>query len=277
MLFLCAAFTFKLNEVMNERPVQVKFGYTPASVVLKTLSGEHRYALGQLLTMKVLIYYGSLLEQLKQGAEVRPEMEHMYHTLMKAVDLDPYNMDAYYFSQAAFTWDVGQIKAVNQMLEYGYQYRSWDWYMPFFLGFNHAYFLKNKKEAAYYMQQAARLSGSKLQAKLASRYFYEADQTKAGIVFLRQMLAGVTTEREKAIYNLRLNALESISELEQAVADYSSTYGDLPDNLSALIEAGIIDKIPEDPYGGCFFIDDKGKIRSTSHFSQLFMSKQNEQ
>ncbi|MDD2557434.1 MAG: hypothetical protein PHH87_03990 [Desulfuromonas sp.] len=253
--------------------MQIKLGYTPASTVLKTLSGEHRFALGQLLTMKVLIYYGGLLEQ--QG-RVRPEMEHMYHTLVKAVELDPYNMDAYYFAQAAFTWDLGQVKAVIKMLKYGYQFRSWDWYMPFFLGFNYAYFLKDKKEAAHYMQQAARLSGSELQTTLASRYFYEADQTDVGIMFLRQMLAGAVTESEKAIYTLRLKALIAVSELEQAVADYSASRGSFPDSLNLLVETKFLEKIPTDPYGGCFYINDKGKIHSTSNFSSIFMSKQNE-
>ena len=43
----------------------------------------------------------------------------MYKTLQTAAKFDPYNSDAYYFAQAAFTWEVGRAKEVNQMLDYG--------------------------------------------------------------------------------------------------------------------------------------------------------------
>jgi len=71
----------------------------------------------------------------------------MYNTLVTAVKLDPYNMDAYYFAQSAFTWEVGRVKEVNSVLEYGMKYRTWIG-SCFFVGFNEAYFLKNYAKAA---------------------------------------------------------------------------------------------------------------------------------
>lgn len=275
-LGLCAAVTVQLNQRLQQRPVQVKLGYTPHETALKTLSGEHRYSVGQLLTLKVIIYFGGLVEQWKQQVQIKPELQHMYRTLLKAVQLDPYNMDAYYFAQANFTWEVGQVEAVNSMLRYGMRHRDWDWYLPFFLGFNHAYFLKNPAKAAAYMQQAAKLSGSKLQAQLASRYFYEADRETAAITFLKQMLSQAGSRQEQQLYRLRLQALQRVKQLKAALEAYRQQQGQVPESLAALVQAGFLERIPPDPYGGRFYLDDQGKVRSSSRFSANYMEKQHE-
>ena len=117
-----------LKNQLDQRSVVVKLGYTPTAEVLKVAASDHRY---------------SLAGQQLQGKAIQPEYLNMYETLKTALKLDPYNMDAYYFAQSAFTWEVGHAKEVNSMLDYGMKYRDWDWYLPFFAGFNSAYFLKD--------------------------------------------------------------------------------------------------------------------------------------
>src|ERR1035437_4961022 len=50
------------------------------------------------------------------------------------------------------------------------KYRTWDWQLPFFAGFNSAFFLKDYAAAARYYQRAGELSGSDLSRLLAGRY-----------------------------------------------------------------------------------------------------------
>jgi hypothetical protein len=153
------------------------------------------------------------------------------------------------------------------MLDYGMKYRSWDWYLPFFAGFNEAYFLKNYTRAADYMRKAAELSGSSLYTTLSARFFFEAGETDLGILFLDGMIADAKDPAMKKTYQLRRDALVAARELEQAVNRYSVMFGRQPEQLPELVTAGLLAELPTDPYGGTFYLDEAGKIRSTSKFA----------
>ena len=191
----------------------------------------------------------------------------MYRTLQTAVQLDPYNEDAYYFTQAAFTWELGRIREVNQMLEYGMRFRTWDYWLPFYAGFNYAYFLKEYDRAATYMQRAAEISGNPLFTKLTARYFYESDQTAMGLSFLDTVIAKTNDPALKRTYQYRKDALLAVAQLEQAMQIFAREHRRQVETLNELVTSGIIEMMPEDPYGGEFYLDGDGRIRSSSQFA----------
>jgi len=259
--------TLHLADHLSNRPAVVKLGYTPTAEVLKIVSGDQRYSVAEFTVLKVLLYFGSLIEQWKQNLLVPPEYFNMYKTLEAAVKLDPYNMDAYYFAQAAFTWEIGRAKDVNAMLDYGMKYRTWDWYLPFFAGFNSAYFLKDYDKAGLYMRRAAEISGSPLFTNLAARYFYEAGRSDFGLVFLDEMIVRAKDPKVQAVYQLRKEALSAVRDLEAAVEVFRSRFQRPPRHLSELVVTGILAALPKDPYGGEFYLDPEGKVRSSSKFA----------
>jgi tetratricopeptide (TPR) repeat protein len=193
----------------------------------------------------------------------------MFKHIENAVKIDPYNMDAYYFSQAAFTWEVGHAKDVNKVLDYGMKYRTWDYWLPFYAGFNAAYFLKDYEAAAKYMQIAAELSKSTLYTQLAARYFHEAGNAGLGLMFLETMAKGAKEENIKRAYQLRIEAFKAVRQIEDTVSGFSAQYERLPETLAVLIDAGMLSKIPKDPYGGEFYLDETGKVRTSSGFSMM--------
>lgn len=254
---------------LKDRPVAVKLGYVPHPQLLRAVSGEHRCSVAGLEVLRVLFYYGTTVQKALEQVIVPPEYSNMYNALQGAVLLDPYNMDAYYFAQAIFIWERGQVEEVNRLLEIGMSKRTWDPSLPFYLGFNNAFFLKDYKKAAGYMQQAAEISGNPIYAGLASRYFYESEQTGLGLAFLDAM---IRSSRDKAVrksYELRRDALLAVQQLEAAVTSYRRRFKALPPTLAALVEKGIISKLPVDPYGGSFYLDAEGKVRTTSKFALL--------
>ncbi|OGR31004.1 MAG: hypothetical protein A2091_06585 [Desulfuromonadales bacterium GWD2_61_12] len=252
---------------LKDRPVVVKLGYSPHPQLLRAASGEHRPTVAALEVLRVLFYYGTTLQKAQEQVIVPPEYFNMYKALQGAVHLDPYNMDAYYFAQAAFTWELGRVAEVNHLLEIGMSKRTWDPSLPFYLGFNYAYFFKDYKKAACYMQRAAELSGNPLYAQLAARYFYESEQTVLGLAFLETMIQSSRDKAVRKAYEIRREALQAVQSLEAAVADYRLRFGTLPPTLAALVKAKILSKIPVDPYGGTFFLDAGGKVRTTSRFA----------
>lgn len=266
-IIILAAATAVQARWLAERPVAIKLGYTPAAEVQQLLAGEHRLALSELSVVKTLFYFGSLVEGWKNQVMLPPEYFNMYKTIETAVKLDPYNMDAYYFAQSAFTWEVGRARDVNALLDYGMRYRTEDWHLPYFAGFNAAFFLQEYDQAAQYMERAAQLSDQPLLASLASRYFYEAGRTELGIAYLQGMIEQEHDPQQKRAYELRLEALVATSTIETALTEWRQLHNDDPQNISELHSTGLLAQVPHDPYGGEFFLDAEGRVRTTSKFA----------
>lgn len=249
---------------LRERSVAVKLGRMPEAEVIRMIAGEHRYLVAEYAVTKVLFYFGTLLEKQKNNITAKPEYFEMFKTLETAVKLDPYNIDAYYFTQSAFTWEVGRAADVNRVLLHGMKYRTWDWSLPYFAGFNSAYFLKDYKSAATYMKKAAELSGNSLLTTLAARYFYESRQNDFAIAFIDTMEKGARDKKVKEVYALRKRALLAIKLLTDATESYRENNGSCPRSLADLTSGGFVDAVPVDPYGGTFYLDEKCMVRTTS-------------
>lgn len=252
---------------LKNRPVAVKLGYVPSADVLRLTVGDQKLIVAQTAVIKVLVYFGTLVEELKKKIILPPEYQNMYITLQTATKLDPYNADTYYFAQAVFTWEAGRAREVNQMLDYGMKYRTWDFMLPFFAGFNAAYFLKQYEPAARYMQRAAEISKNPLLTNLAARYYFESNKSKIGIDFLAMMEKNAKDEKIRNLYRVRRTALEAISSIQSAVEHFRDEYGRLPGTLEELVDHGIMKYLPEDPYGGLFYLDNSGIVRTTSKFA----------
>jgi len=265
-----AAFVLLLpsfTSYLKKRPVEIKLGYMPHPQLLKVASGEHRSTVAEMAVLRVLFYFGSIVQKFQENVIIRPEFMEMFKMLQSSLYLDPYNMDAYYFAQATFTWDLGRVNEVNHLLKIGIEKRDWDPWLPFYLGFNYAYFLKDYEQAAVYMKRAAELSGNPLFANLAARYFYESKQTSFGLAFLETMIKGAKNPAVKKHYKLRRDALLAVTIIEDAQGKYLDQFGTQIYNLQQLVTSGLLKSLPADPYGGTFYLDDHGKVRSTSKFA----------
>lgn len=267
------ASTVSQVEIMRNRPVALKLGPAPQAKLLKLFAGDHAVTLALHTVTQVMFYFGSFFEQDFNRLQQSPSYVDMYQHLKSAVELDPYNLDAYYFAQASFTWEVGQPVVVNKMLDYGMKYRTWDYHLPFYAGFNAAYFLKDYASAARYYKIAAERSGNSLFTTLASRYFYEAGENTMALDFLGAMIKGSRDQKTRHIYEQRRDALLAVQKIEQDVAVFVGRFQRVPENLLELVEKGVSTALPADPYGGAFYLDDMGRVRSTSKFAFLQQDK----
>ena len=253
---------------MRNKPIEEKLGYVPSIKVLKPMSADLKELTGASLVLKVMMYFGGLISKFEEGKLPEPpDLQGMSRLLHGAVKLDPYNMDAYYFAQSFLTWDAGQVKVANEMLEYGMQYRTWDWYLPFFAGFNHAFFLKDYPKAAQHYRRAGDLSGMDLHIKLAGRYMQESGQTELAIYYLTGMVKTAKNPSVKKSYQTRLRAFQEVRRIEIARDRFTAQRGVPPDTVEQLIRAGLLNPKPVDPYGGTFYQDAAGKVSTTSKFA----------
>ena len=268
ILILCYLMVIvPFTSYLKNKPYIEKLGYVPKAEIVKLLSGDQHQFIAAALVMKVMAYFGGLVEQAQQNVHVPPDYYNMYKTIENAVKLDPYNMDAYYFGQATLAWDLKRIQEANELLEYGMKYRTWDFYLPFFAGFNYAFFLKDYDNAARYYQRVGDLTGSELPINLAGRYLYESGQTDLAIAYLSTMAKSARNEAIKKTFQIRLTAFQQVKQIEQAIARYRQKTGHGPTSIKDLLNKGILQSPPVDPYGGTFFIDAHGRVRSSSNFA----------
>jgi tetratricopeptide (TPR) repeat protein len=265
LLYLCLIVPFK--DYMRNKPLMEKLGYVPSVGVVRVASADQKELVGALLVTKVLMYFGGLVERSKTELPLPPDYPAMSRMIHGAVQLDPYNMDAYYFAQAILVWDVGKVGIANDLLDYGMRYRTWDWYLPFFAGFNHAYFMKDYAGAAKYYQRAGELSGSNLFKNLAGRYMQEAGQTEMAIVFLTAMEKGEKNPAIRQSYQTRIAAFSEVRRIEIARDKYRQTTGRLPASIDVIINDGYLSPPPVDPYGGKFYLEPDCKVATTSKFA----------
>lgn len=239
-----------------------KLGYKPSFEVTYFSSLEYRYLLSQLLFYDATFYYGAMLE--KPGE--RPDYLMMGSYIDYATRLNAYNIDAYYLGQAILVWEAGLVKDMNVMLERGVKRRNWDFYLPFFLGFNHAYFLNDPKKGAEYMSLAAKLNPRMtFLPTYVGRLYYQADKTEQAIQYLKVVYEGTFDLALRKSILVRISALESIQFLEGAVKKFEQKTGRRPAELSELLNAGILKGIPPDPYGGHFYYDHSdGRVKTSS-------------
>ena len=260
-LLLLAGAQIPLTRARDARPPEARLGFFLPAPVIKALTADQYQFVSHLISLQCLFYFGSLVEQPSQ----QPELSRIYRALYTSTRLDPYNMDAYYFAQAVLTWETGQTQRVIDLLEYGFSHRTWDWYLPFFISFNYAFFLKDYEKAGEYLAKVAELQPQvDWYATLAARYFYEGGSTALALAYLEEMIATARNDAIKRRLEIRAEAFEKIIKIEKAIVAYKDRYQRNPKEVEDLVEAGLLKQIPDDPYGGNFYIDEEGRVRTTS-------------
>lgn len=232
----------------------------------KIVALEYAGIFSDIVFFRALIFYGGKI--IHNEPLTAEEWEWFRQNMELAAELDPYFLDPYYLGSMNLAWEAGMVTEANALLEMGFNARTWDWTIPFYLGFNYFYFFQDNEKASHYLMEAAGRPGgsSGLAPTLAARLTHAVGRTESAVAFLEDMLAKTDHEPTRYVYSLRLNALKRVLYLEKAVEHYRKQFGRLPLHLDELVKQGVIRDIPADPYGGVFYLSPEGGIKTTSNF-----------
>ncbi|HYA87069.1 MAG TPA: hypothetical protein VEI57_08415 [Nitrospirota bacterium] len=232
--------------------------------VVNLLALEFKTITADFLFARASQYYGG--RSFRPGIWTKNDYVWLYNNLLVTTELDPYFQDPYYFGNAIFTWGAGAINDADVLLEKGTNARTWDWQLPFFLGFNKFYFLHDNKGGADDLLIAAKRPGAwDGLPMLASRLYSDAGRTENAIDFLEIIAKNENNVKIKVNYEIRLDALKSILEIEKAVSRYKIRMKKLPKDIHVLVKSGKLAEIPKDPYGGQFYLEKDGSVKTTSN------------
>lgn len=235
------------------------------SPLLKITALEFDSVLADYLFLETMAFYGGTQARTDRPRVKEWEWQWLAQTTAAVTDLDPYFLDPYLFENATFTWEAGRVREANAILEKGSGYRTWDWMLPFFAGFNHFFFLQENERAAELLMEASRRpKADPILASIASKLAYKARRTETAIHFLEEILKRTEDFGTKQRFERRLEAFHNILALEKAVERYTERFRRSPKNINALIASGIVQELPSDPYGGRYYLDPSGNVRSTT-------------
>ncbi len=246
---------------------------TPASYVIpsrfsRILAMGNQGVLSDFLFLKTITFFGG-----KAGSTtplVKEDWHYVISSLEVITDLDPYFVDPYFLAEGLLAWDAGMPEEANKILEKGARHRRFDWRIPFFIGFNHFYFLNDFATASDYIMTAARLPGSpEYLQTLAARLAYYGGKSKTALLFLQQMIAETDNAVMRGRLEKRLLALERAVTIEEALEQFKKVEGRPPQPLDELVARGYLREMPSDPYGGKWGIMRNGRIFSSSRFAEV--------
>lgn len=255
----------KLWENREQVRAEIPSGYVIPSKFSRVLAVGNYGLLSDFLFLKVATFIGGrgiAAQELSEGDWI-----FVKQSLDVITDLDPYFADPYVLAEGLLAWDARQPAAANELLKKGASHRAWDWRMPFYLGFNNFYFLKDYAAASEYIMRAAELPGSPSYLQtLAARLAYYGGKSQTALLFLRQMIVESNDPLMEIRLSKRLLALERAVVIEQALEQFKAREKRMPKGLFELVASGYLISLPQDPYGGTWGILKNGRVFSTSKF-----------
>lgn len=175
--------------------------------------------------------------------------------------LNPAHEDNYYIAAAILPWE-GQLDPTQVILRRATLARFFDYQPPFYYAFNLVHFKGDVLAASEWLQQAAeKLPDPEerlILQNFAARWLDRSQDldTAARIV---EAMAAQAKRKDFADYLLkRAQRLRDLALLRRAATVYVQRQGKPAGSLNDLLKAGLVEKLPVDPFGFGYAINAKG-------------------
>ncbi|MBD3183204.1 hypothetical protein GF312_12990 [Candidatus Poribacteria bacterium] len=243
----------KIDQIrLPRKRLEEKIIYIPTGRFMKAASIGFHAVLSDLLWTRAVLYFG-------EHFTTDREYPWLYRILDAVTTMDPHNILAYRFGGNLLALEGNRIEESIALLKKGIKHNpDKDWRLYFLLGFNYYYILNDHLTAAYYFEQAVKLPGHpEYLPKLVARMYAKADKEDVAIEFLEEIYTQYNDEQVKQTIMDRLillKAKEQAKEIQKLVERYKQIYNEYPENFEALVNKGLINRIPEYP-GGYFTLN----------------------
>ena len=202
----------------------------------------------------------------------------IYHAVDVVTTLNPKFDYAYQVGGVVLSALGNKIDMSNALLEKGLKENPNVWQIPFYLGFNHFFYMDDYKKAADYMTIASRLPGRPFYIpQLAATLHVEQGNPEVALEFLERAYKETEDERiKKEIENKTREVMvaRDIIFLEGGVKRYIEIYKKNPESLEDLVTGKIIDMIPKEPFGGFYYTDkETNEIKSSIKGQRIKLHK----
>jgi hypothetical protein len=202
-----------------------------------------------------------------------PIDRRLYRLLEYSVEVDPKFAGAYRFAAAALPHETmdGKVYGVLhalRILEKGLRERPDEWQMGFLLGFLQSYYLHDFAAAARSFAAAANLPRAPSWiGLLATRLAAQGGELQIATSLAEAMLVHANEEGTRREWQERVDALHmerDIRDIEEAAQRYREARGVPARSVQALVAAGFLPEVPQEPHGGRYVLEGDGTVRSSA-------------
>lgn len=212
--FIALLGRFELDRIRKERLVRVPDCplceiepweeqplYIPTGKLLPYLSLGHSQLIADLLWLKTILYFG-------EHYLTDKNYPYLYHLIEIVTDLDPRFEEPIFFGGVVLSLEVGAVEESNLLLKKGMINSPNEWRLPFYLGFNYWYYLKDHARAAEYISLASELPGApSYLPRLAATLYMKSGQREVGLRFLRELYNQAQDENLRGVIKEKIEAL----------------------------------------------------------------------
>ncbi|MFU8819362.1 MAG: hypothetical protein ACNA74_06530 [Desulfurivibrio sp.] len=205
---------------------------------LKQLGGEIQF-------IKTAVFYGGI----EAGRDPLDYAAPVAGRLAAAGHLHPRFLDTYYLTQAILPYINDEYaELANDVHRRGMAALPDNYVLPFFVGFNHFYHLKDPGRGASYLHLSGQLPGAPSWfGHLAATLAGEGGDIYGGLFWLRAMLVAEEDELMQERYRHSISMFERAVVVQEAVLAYRAARGEYPATLAAL-EPDYLPAVPEFDY-----------------------------
>jgi tetratricopeptide (TPR) repeat protein len=235
--------------------------YLPEGRILRIASLGHSKLVADLVWLQAIQYYGEQRLTTRNYEQTARFFDAIY-------DLDPTFMAATRFGALILSQDAGDPASALRLLSRAEHDHPDAWQYPFDEGFIHHTIRRDYQAAGEAYRRAAAHDGApQLAVQLAGASFGRLGdrETARGIwwALLGDENPMTRSLAERSLKNLDLEEVEE--NLTEAVRTYRSEHGGIPKNWEVLQRAGLIGKMPKDPWGGrLLWVEENEEVLSST-------------
>jgi hypothetical protein len=266
LICVAGAYSVHQGQLIADPPrralqVEEEFQVKPSGDALHVAAMGYDVHLADLIWVRSVLMFGTYWSETSDPRWT----EWLGGMIGAATTLDP-NWRTLYSYGGLMLKVLGDYESANRVFIAGSEAFPDDYFMKFSVAMNYHFFLENPEEAYRWATAASEVDGAPLWYGGAALAFYAKEQTRAvGIRFLLDQLQG--TNDPNLIESIRRHLDELLHDdrserLTSALVAYREMFSQMPVSISSLVEAQLLDKIPEDPYGEGWVFDVDGMIYS---------------
>jgi hypothetical protein len=255
------------------KPLRTKDGpILPRREMLEVLGAAQKPLLAD-------FYWLQAIQQMGR-ANTDTEYRDVFFYADLATDLDPKFRYVYEWGGVATPFNLGREQWVNtdlssRLLSKGLSVFPDDRRFLFQLAYNKMTYDRDYKGAAELLTALSKFPDTPpYVAHLATRLYAQAGSFDSGLRMAEMLRDSAEDEESRAFYEHRIKEIlreRVLTEIDHAIESFAKDRGQRPRTVPELVRTGYLKAPPEDPLEGQFFIDRRGRARSTSGLYRLEM------
>ena len=247
--------------IENEKPkIETIAAYPKPEVAKIMFLGLNAFA-ADLIFARAQYYYGSHYVT----DRTYPLLEQMVRVVSA---LNPTLEYPIFFGEAAISSmrTESAIESANSLLRLGHELFPDDYYYVFNQGYNYYIYLGDMERAYPLMYKAVNMKNAPSKVIwLVNHIATMGGGYRLGYEYTKERLEKTKDKNMRDQFEKELRHFTNLIVLSEAAEQYYKKYGKSPDKeLKELVKSNLVEKIPEDVYGGEYYYDEADRIVKTT-------------